>query len=66
MYLAEKLLVGGETWPMVGALPVAVEQTGRPQGHGYVSARVDAPNPFLHEGSVLCEGSVENPEPRKP
>ncbi len=38
---------------MVGALPIVVEQTSRPQGHGYVSARVDARNPFLHEGSVV-------------
>lgn len=53
MYLAEQLTTEGVSRPMVGALPIHVEQTGRPQGHGYVAARVDAPNPFLADGSVL-------------
>ena len=43
----------GEAHPMVGALPVSVEQTPRPQGHGYVKARVDAENPFLESGLEL-------------
>jgi cobyrinic acid a,c-diamide synthase len=51
MYLADALSTGGRTWPMVGALPVTVEQTGRPQGHGYVQAQVDGRNPFLSEQS---------------
>jgi cobyrinic acid a,c-diamide synthase len=38
---------------MVGALPIYVEQTDRPQGHGYVAAHVDSPNPFLADGSVI-------------
>ena len=38
---------------MVGALPIAVEQKKRPQGHGYVDARVDRQNPFLPEGTRL-------------
>jgi cobyrinic acid a,c-diamide synthase len=54
MYLAKRLIVGGVTQPMVGALPIIVEQTSRPQGHGYVSARVDSANPFLPEGTVIC------------
>jgi cobyrinic acid a,c-diamide synthase len=41
MYLAERLVVDGVAHEMVGALPVTVEQTGRPQGHGYVAARFD-------------------------
>jgi cobyrinic acid a,c-diamide synthase len=47
MYLARSVNHGGTNYPMVGALPVAVEQTPRPQGHGYVRARVDRDNPFL-------------------
>jgi len=39
---------------MVGSLPVEVEQTKRPQGHGYVKARVDSKNPFLAEGMTIC------------
>ncbi|MDD5563195.1 MAG: cobyrinate a,c-diamide synthase [Thermoanaerobaculaceae bacterium] len=53
MYLARELVTGNVAHPMVGAIPVTVEQTGRPQGHGYVAARVDAPNPFLAAGTAL-------------
>ncbi len=53
MYLAEQLVTEGVPRPMVGALPIRVEQTDRPQGHGYVAARVDVPNPFLADGSVI-------------
>jgi cobyrinic acid a,c-diamide synthase len=53
MYLAQQLVTEGVSRPMVGALPIHVEQTPRPQGHGYVAARVDSPNPFLADGSVI-------------
>jgi len=53
MYLSETLVWDSKTLPMVGALPIAVEQKKRPQGHGYVSARVDRSNPFLPEGTEL-------------
>jgi cobyrinic acid a,c-diamide synthase len=35
---------------MVGALPVDVDFTPRPQGHGYVAGRVECENPFLPVG----------------
>ncbi len=53
MYLSESLKVKGSVHPMVGALPVAVEQKSRPQGHGYVEAVVDGANPFLEQGTEL-------------
>jgi cobyrinic acid a,c-diamide synthase len=53
MYLARNLVVGGVAHPMVGVLPLDVEQTRRPQGHGYVAARVDEVNPFLDCGAEL-------------
>ena len=53
MYLSQGVRVGGAVHPMVGALPFAVEQMKRPQGHGYVSARVDTANPFLAESTAL-------------
>jgi cobyrinic acid a,c-diamide synthase len=53
MYLAQQLVTEGVSRPMVGTLPIHVEQTPRPQGHGYVAARVDSPNPFLADGSVI-------------
>ena len=53
MYLSRSLRTGGETHEMVGALPVHVEQTPHPQGHGYVRARSDRTNPVLAEGTEL-------------
>jgi cobyrinic acid a,c-diamide synthase len=53
MYLARELHVGGRRYPMAGVLDLAIEQTPRPQGHGYVEARVDAPNPFFPVGTRL-------------
>jgi cobyrinic acid a,c-diamide synthase len=53
MYLARELCCDGESYPMVGALPLVVEQTKRPQGHGYVEGRVDRDNPFLPRGLGL-------------
>jgi len=47
MYLSEKLVMESGSYPMVGALPIVVEQTRKPQGHGYVEAQVDRMNPFL-------------------
>jgi cobyrinic acid a,c-diamide synthase len=53
MYLARELVREGKRYPMVGAVPVTVEQTPQPQGHGYVVASVDAANPFLPRGTRL-------------
>ncbi len=53
MYLASALVTKGRLHPMVGALPIVVEQTDRPQGHGYVDACVDARNPFFPIGTRL-------------
>ena len=54
MYLSRGVRCCGETYPMVGALPITVEQMQRPQGHGYVSAMVDRANPFLAERTSLA------------
>jgi len=53
MYLSRGLVRDGVQHTMVGALPIVVEHTARPQGHGYVSARVDGENPFLPAGMRL-------------
>jgi cobyrinic acid a,c-diamide synthase len=53
MYLSQAVVQGSSEHPMVGALPIAVEVRARPQGHGYVTVRVDSPNPFLAEGTRL-------------
>jgi cobyrinic acid a,c-diamide synthase len=54
MYLSRALSTDGVTYHMVGALPVVVEQTERPQGHGYMRVRVDRDNPFFDTGTELC------------
>ena len=53
MYLARGLVRDGREHPMVGALPIVVEHTARPQGHGYMAATVDRPNPFFSTGTRL-------------
>ncbi len=53
MYLSRALIKDGVAHEMVGALPVRVEQTARPQGHGYVQAMSDRANPVLPEGTEL-------------
>jgi cobyrinic acid a,c-diamide synthase len=53
MYLATTLVVNQQHHPMLGALPIVVEQTARPQGHGYVTAAVDTVNPFFATGTRL-------------
>jgi cobyrinic acid a,c-diamide synthase len=50
MLLARELTVEGHSYPMAGVLDLSVEQTRRPQGHGYALARIDRPNPFFAEG----------------
>ncbi len=53
MYLARSLRRDGREHPMVGALPISVEHMPRPQGHGYMAATVDRPNPFIPVGERL-------------
>jgi cobyrinic acid a,c-diamide synthase len=53
MYLARELVVGDSTYPMAGVLDLVVEQTSRPQGHGYEVASADVDNPFVEPGTTL-------------
>jgi cobyrinic acid a,c-diamide synthase len=53
MFLARELIVNGVTHPMAGVLDLIVEHRARPQGHGYVEAEVDRPNPFFPRGTRL-------------
>jgi cobyrinic acid a,c-diamide synthase len=53
MYLANELVVGDSTYPMAGVLDLVVEQTSRPQGHGYEVASADVDNPFVEPGTML-------------
>jgi cobyrinic acid a,c-diamide synthase len=53
MYLSEKIDMAGATYPMSGVLDLVVEHHPRPQGHGYVEARVDRDTPFFAKGERL-------------
>ena len=53
MYLSQRIRWGEKSAEMVGVLPCEVEMTGKPQGHGYVIARVESVNPFFLPGTIL-------------
>ncbi len=53
MLLARSLAWKGAHYAMAGVFPFGVEVFAAPQGHGYAELRVDAPNPFFPQGSVL-------------
>jgi cobyrinic acid a,c-diamide synthase len=53
MLLARTLTVDGRSHRMSGVLDLDVEQTRRPQGHGYAEGRIDRENPFFAEGEEI-------------
>jgi cobyrinic acid a,c-diamide synthase len=53
MFLARSLSIEGNTYPMVGGLPIDVAQRRRPRGHGYVSGRIDGETPFFRNGARI-------------
>ncbi len=53
IYLADRLVWKGKTFPMAGVLPVSIEMEDRPQGHGYVRFTVDGENPFYEPGTEI-------------
>jgi len=53
MYLAREIRVDGVVHPMSGVLDLTIEQTGRPQGHGYETVVIDRPNPFYPVGAEV-------------
>jgi cobyrinic acid a,c-diamide synthase len=46
-------VVGGKTYPMVGALPISFSLEEKPQGHGYTLLEVDGRNPYYSPGTVM-------------
>lgn len=53
MLLSSAVVWRGDTYPMAGVFPFAVEMCGAPQGHGYVELVVDRPNPFFSPGTII-------------
>jgi cobyrinic acid a,c-diamide synthase len=53
MYLGKGLVLGGRTYPMVGALPVTFGLEKKPQAHGYTIVEVEKANPYFPGKAVL-------------
>jgi cobyrinic acid a,c-diamide synthase len=53
MYLGQELVLEDAAYPMAGVLPVVFGFYKRPQGHGYVKARVEKENPYYLVGAEI-------------
>jgi len=53
MYLGEKLVLEGKSYPMAGILPVAFDFYKKPQGHGYTIVKVEGQNPYYDVGTEI-------------
>jgi len=53
MYLGEKLVLEGKSFPMVGSLPLVFDFYRRPQGHGYTIVSVEHENPYYAVGTEI-------------
>ena len=53
MYLSRELEYEGASYPMCGVFPLTTKVFKKPQGHGYMSSVVAAPNPFYPVGTRL-------------
>lgn len=53
IYMGEELEVEGIVYPMTGLFPLSFSVSKKPQGHGYVVAKVTEKNPFFEVGTEL-------------
>jgi len=53
MFLCRSLRISDKLYAMTGVLEEEVEMLTRPQGHGYETIVIDAPNPFFTLGSII-------------
>ncbi len=53
MYLGEELILEGNSYSMVGILPVAFDFYKKPQGHGYTIVTVEGENPYYDVGTEI-------------
>ncbi|MFC1515848.1 cobyrinate a,c-diamide synthase [Thermodesulfobacteriota bacterium] len=53
MYLGEELVLGDNSYPMAGVLPVVFGFSKKPAGHGYTIVSVERKNPFFKVGTEL-------------
>ena len=53
MYLAKELAMEGDVYPMADVLPLTLDLSPRPQGHGYTIVHADKENPYFEIGMEL-------------
>jgi cobyrinic acid a,c-diamide synthase len=53
VYLGQRLIVEGTSYPMVGALPAVFGFEKKPQGHGYTEVEVVECTPFFRTGEKI-------------
>lgn len=53
MYLAGKLIIEGLEYQMAGVFDIECEMNKKPEGHGYVKARIIRANPFYPAGTKI-------------
>ncbi len=53
IYLGDAIELDGRSYPMAGVFPMTFSVEEKPQGHGYVIAEIDKPNPFFRRGTIL-------------
>lgn len=53
MYLCQKIHWKGQSYEMIGKIPAEVEISQKPEGHGYVVAKVDCENPIYPKGTII-------------
>jgi cobyrinic acid a,c-diamide synthase len=53
IYLGDTIELGGKSYPMAGVFPATYSVEEKPQGHGYVVAEIDKPNPFFRRGTII-------------
>ncbi|MBI4843385.1 MAG: cobyrinate a,c-diamide synthase [Nitrospirae bacterium] len=53
MYLGERLIINGKTYPMTGIFPLTFSLGIKPSAHGYTVIEVIKDNPFFKKGCVL-------------
>ena len=53
VYLGERLIIEGRSYPMAGALPAVFGFGLKPQGHGYCEVDVIECNPFYPRGETI-------------
>jgi cobyrinic acid a,c-diamide synthase len=53
MYLSKGIRANGRVYKMAGIIPSEVELSKKPQGHGYVEAKVMGENPYFTIGMTL-------------